>query len=149
MDNTELMLEPTMAGFAARLAYHRNSPRAKAAAVRDGILEIELATGATIRFPARKLRLLAPLTDEQLEEVRVVAGGTDLMWRSADVDLGVDWLLQNLTGLQTHQEVARRGGSARTPAKTAASRANGAKGGRPRKQVEPVEQAVEAGDEAA
>ena len=108
METPEIMLENTMAGFAARLAYHRNSPRAKAAAVRDGMLEIELATGATISIPARQLRHLANLTDEQLQEVRVVAGGRDLMWRSADVDLGVDWLLQALTGLPTHVEVARK-----------------------------------------
>ena len=143
MDNTELMMQPTMAGFAARLAYHRNSPRAKSAVVRDGILEIELATGATISIPARRLRHLAHLTDEQIERVRVTAGGTGLMWRDAnadrstDVDLGVDWLLQGLTGLQTHQEVARKGGSAKTPAKAAAARANGKKGGRPRKKAAP------------
>ena len=137
METPEIMLENTMAGFAARQAYHRNSPRARAAAVRDGVLEILLATGATISIPARQLRHLANLTDEQLQEVRVVAGGTGLMWRSADVDLGVDFLLQALTGLPTHIEVARKGGSAKTPAKAAASRANGAKGGRPRKEVAP------------
>ena len=118
METPEIMLDNTRAGFAARLAYHRNSPRAKSAVVRDGILEIELATGATISIPARRLRHLAPLTDEQLQEVRVVAGGRDLMWRSADVDLGVDYLLQALTGLPTHIEVARKDSSA--PAKPAA-----------------------------
>ena len=107
MKTSERMIENTMAGFAARLAYHRAQPRAKSATVRDGVLEIGLATGATVSIPARKLRHLANLTDEQLQEVRVVAGGTGLMWRSADVDLGVDWLLQALTGLPTHIEVAR------------------------------------------
>lgn len=142
METTEIMMENTMAEFAARASYHRNKPRAKSAVVRDGILEIELATGATISIPARQLRHLAPLTDEQLQEVRVVAGGTGLMWRSADVDLGVDWLLQALTGLPTHIEVARRGGSARTPAKAAAARENGKKGGRPPK-VAPAETPAE------
>ena len=132
MDNTELMMEPTMAGFATRLASYRNRPTAKSAVVRDGILEIELPTGATVSIAARKIRLLADLTEEQLQDVRLTGGDT-LMWRSADVDLSVGWLLQALTGLQTHQTIARKGGSARTPAKAAASRENGKKGGRPRK----------------
>lgn len=140
MDNNESMTQPTMAEFAARLAYHRGKARAKSARVRDGILEIDLATGATVSIAARRLRHLAHLSDQQIENVRLTGGDT-LMWRdpnaarSTDVDLSVDSLLQALTGLQTHREIASKGGSARTPAKAAAARANGKKGGRPRKMV--------------
>ncbi len=121
--------------FAERAARNANSPRAKTASANKGNLEVVLATGATIVFPANILRPLAALTDEQLREVRVLAGGTTLMWRSANIDISVEGMLQALTGLPTHIEVARKGGSARTPAKAAAARANGKKGGRPRKMV--------------
>ncbi len=135
MEYSELLLQPTMAGFAARMRHHRNSPRAKSAAIREGNLHLELATGATIIYPARTLRLLAPLTDEELSGVIVTAGGTTLMWPKTEnqIGIGVEGLLEHITGLVDNRTIARKGGSVSTPDKAAAARANGAKGGRPRK----------------
>ena len=123
----------TESTFAERAARHANSPRATAAHVKDGQLYVTVVTGATLHFPARLLRPLADLSDEQLEQVRIAAGGTTLMWRNADVDISVAGLLEAVTGLQIHQTTARKGGIAKTPAKASAARANGGKGGKSRK----------------
>jgi hypothetical protein len=48
-----------------------------------------------------------------------------------DIDMSVPDLLARVFGTRSH--VARPAGQVRSPAKTAAARANGAKGGRPRK----------------
>ena len=131
----EMTVEST---FAERAARHANSPRVQSAQVSEGSLSVTLKTGAMVSFPARLLRPLSHLSDEQLQEVRVVADGTTLMWRQADVDIAVEGMLEVVTGLQTLGTIARKGGSTRTPVKAAAARENGKKGGRPRKNPQPT-----------
>ena len=124
--------------LAERMAQFRNGPRAKSIEVIGGDLHIGLATGGVVIYPARKLRLLATLSDEELRQVILVSGGSALMWPKTPNQIGVaiEGLLEHITGLQTHQAVASKGGSARSPAKAAAARENGKKGGRPRKSSE-------------
>jgi hypothetical protein len=55
-------------------------------------------------------------------------------WESLDVDLGVPELVAGLFSTKTWMaELGRQGGKAKSAAKSAASRANGKRGGRPRK----------------
>ena len=59
--------------------------------------------------------------------------GTGLHWEALDADLSVPGLLAGLFG--TRAFMARQAGRATSPAKAAAARANGARGGRPRKSA--------------
>lgn len=99
-------------------------------------LLLEMKNGATVSVRARDLRGLEDATNEQLGDVRIVSGGAALHWDSIDVQMTTTALLGLIFKLRTAADVARSGGAARTPAKSAASRANGAKGGRPRKVAE-------------
>lgn len=122
----ELTLNKRMEQFA-------KGPKATAVSISDGELRLSLHSGAKLTISARQLRPLAQLSDEQLADVRVVSGGTVLMWPQLGASIAVEGLLEAVTGLQTLKSAQRRGGSARSEAKIAAVRANGAKGGRPRK----------------
>ena len=72
-------------------------------------------------------------TADQLAEVEILGSGSGLHWEALDADLSVPNLLAGLFGTQAY--MARRAGQATSPAKAAAARTNGAKGGRPRKSV--------------
>ena len=66
--------------------------------------------------------------------VRVEDDGFTVAWPDLDVDFDVVEMLPVYLGFgQTSHAVARRAGATSSPAKAAASRLNGAKGGRPRK----------------
>lgn len=59
-----------------------------------------------------------------------------LHWEKLDADLSIVSLVVGIFGSHAWmREIARRGGSASTPAKVAAARANGANGGRPKKST--------------
>lgn len=68
---------------------------------------------------------------EELAAVEIVGQGYALHWEALDVDLSLPGLMAGVFGTKTW--MARRAGRATSAAKAAASRANGAKGGRPRK----------------
>ena len=120
-----------------RIARVQNGPRATEARLIEGELRLTLPTGATVSIPARSLKPLQNLSDAQLRDVRVTAGGQVLLWPEAGQSIAVEGVLEAATGLRhaKYDAVATgaQGGAARTPAKWDASRANGAKGGRPRK----------------
>jgi len=92
---------------------------------------VELTSGATFAFPPRLVQGLADATPDQLAEVEVLGAGSGLHWEALDVDYSVPGLVNGLFG--TAKWMAGRAGRASSPAKAAAARANGAKGGRPRK----------------
>jgi hypothetical protein len=94
---------------------------------------VELTNGCTFAFPPRLGQGLEAATDEQLEQVEILGFGYGLHWEALDVDLSVPGLLAGLFGTKSY--LARRAGRATSPAKAAAARANGAKGGRPRKSA--------------
>jgi len=76
---------------------------------------------------------LEDAADDQLAEIEVLGAGYGLHWESLDVDLSIPGLLAGIFGTSAY--MARRAGQATSPAKAAAARANGAKGGRPRKMA--------------
>ena len=101
---------------------------------RTGRVMMELTSGFVFGFPARAIPALANALPEQLAAVTVSPGGGGLQWEELDADLSVAGLLLSaVTRADKLSELARLAGQARTPVKAAAARANGVKGGRPRK----------------
>ena len=95
---------------------------------------IELTTGCLFGFPARAIPALAKATPRQLASVTLSPGGSALRWGSLDADLSVaGLLLSSIDRAAALSELSRVAGRSRSPAKSAAARVNGAKGGRPRK----------------
>jgi hypothetical protein len=130
------MAELTDAEVAAALARGRAATAGEPRAVRahydagsDRVV-VELTNGCTFAFPARLAQGLETATADALAAVEVLPGGYGLHWEALDVDLSLPGLMAGLFGTRAH--MARLAGRAMSPAKAAAARANGAKGGRPR-----------------
>jgi hypothetical protein len=100
-----------------------------------GRVTIDLANGCAYAFPAQLVEDLHGATDDQLADVEVDGLGFNLHWPALDADLYVPALVSGIFGTRAWmtRELARRAGLATSPAKAAAARVNGAKGGRPRK----------------
>lgn len=102
-----------------------------------GRVVVELADGCAYAFPARLVQDLRGAGPDALAGVEVDGAGFNLHWPSLDVDLYVPALVAGIFGTREWmvRELARIAGSKRSPAKAAAARSNGAKGGRPRKSA--------------
>ena len=94
---------------------------------------IELTNGCTFMFPPRIAQNLQGATPDQLADIEVSPKGGSLHWPQIDVDFGVSILVAGIFGTTKFMEMQRRGGQSRSDAKVSAARANGKKGGRPRK----------------
>ncbi|MHB8283347.1 MAG: DUF2442 domain-containing protein [Caulobacteraceae bacterium] len=92
---------------------------------------VDLTNGCTFAFPPRIAQGLEQANPDQLAEVEVLGTGYGLHWESMDVDLSIPGLMAGIFGTKAY--MARHAGQATSPAKAAAARANGAKGGRPPK----------------
>lgn len=99
-----------------------------------GRVIVDLTNGCAFAFPARAVEGLAEASDDALAQVEVLGAGYGLHWEALDADLSVPSLLMGIFGTRAWmaREQARRAGAATSPAKAAAARANGAKGGRPK-----------------
>jgi hypothetical protein len=101
---------------------------------RTGRVMVELTSGFVFGFPTRAIPELVKASPDALAAVAVTPGGSGLHWEALDVDLSVPGLLLSSVGhSEKVREFARLAGRATSSAKAAAARANGAKGGRPRK----------------
>ena len=131
------MAEPTDAEIDAALGGGRRlrgrEPRASAARFDPGTgrITLDLTNGCTLVFPARLIEGLEGAADADLAAVELLPQGRGLHWEGPDVYISVLGLVNGIFGTRAH--LARIGGTSRSPAKAAASRVNGAKGGRPRK----------------
>lgn len=84
--------------------------------------------------PVSLLQGVCLLTDDEIAKVQLTPAGWGISWANADLDFGVNELVQGIFGTKTWmKEVAAKGGRSKSEKKQAASRINGAKGGRPRK----------------
>jgi len=112
-----------------------SEPRAKKARYDRKLdrIMVELTNGCTFTFPPRLVQGLETATDDQLTAVEILGHGYGLHWQALDVDISVPGVLAGIFGTKAY--MARLAGQAKSPAKAAASRANGAKGGRPRKSA--------------
>ncbi|MEO9191557.1 MAG: DUF2442 domain-containing protein [Acetobacteraceae bacterium] len=108
-------------------------PRAAAARYdrQLGRVIVDLTNGCTFTFPPRMAQGLQGATEDDLAQIELLGAGYGLHWERLDVDLSIPGLLTGIFG--THAYMARRAGQATSPAKAAAARTNGAKGGRPHK----------------
>lgn len=135
------MAEPTEADFEAAEARGRtlldSEPRAASARYEraSGKVIVDLVNGCTYAFPVRLVQDLEEASEDDLAHIEVDGLGFNLHWPVLDADLYVPALVAGIFGTRDWmtRELARRAGQVKSPAKTAAARANGAKGGRPRK----------------
>jgi hypothetical protein len=99
------------------------------------LLILKLSDGHRHVIPREELQGLQSATKEQLGRVEILGGGTGLHWPDLDADFYVPGLLRGVYGNKKWMaEIGRSGGSVRSAAKKRAARANGVKGGRPRRK---------------
>jgi len=104
---------------------------------------VELKSGAEVRVPTRLIQGLSGATPRQLSDIEILGDGLALHWEELNADITVPGLARGIFGTVKWMEelksaavtMGRQGGRVRSAAKTAAVRANGQKGGRPRKEV--------------
>jgi Protein of unknown function (DUF2442) len=91
---------------------------------------------AQLTIPKRLLQGLRDATPDELRRGEVADAGTALTWPALDADFTVLSLLRGVYGgRRWMSELARHAGATTSPAKAAAARLNGRKGGRPRKKI--------------
>ena len=95
---------------------------------------VELANGCSFIFPVDKTQGLSGASNKDLAAVKILGKGAGLHWETLDADLSIASLVVGFFGSHAWmRELARRGGATSSVDKSAAARANGAKGGRPKK----------------
>jgi hypothetical protein len=114
-------------GYAVSARYDRRRSR----------VVVGLNTGVEFAFPAKLAEGRSGASPESLSEIEISPAGLGLHWPRLDADLNVPALLQGVFGSKhwMARQLGAEGGRSRTAAKIAAARANGRKGGRPRKAV--------------
>jgi hypothetical protein len=114
-------------------------PSAVRAARYDGrrdAFELEFTGGGTMTIPRAAITELTDAPPRILKAVIVSPAGDALAWGALDVDVYIPGLLERVFGTRMlAASSGRRGGRRRSKAKGEAARANGAKGGRPRKRI--------------
>ena len=100
-------------------------------------LVVGLSNGVVIMVPVHLLEELAEAGADDLAEIEISPAGLGLHWPRLDADVYVPALMQGVFGTRRWMAalLGAAGGKASTKAKAAAARANGAKGGRPRKHA--------------
>ena len=102
----------------------------------SGYLMMVLTNDRLFGVPARAIPHLKGLPPAQLGRVTLSPSGGGLHWDDLDLHLDVPGLLLDALGRsELAREWARAAGRVKTPARAKASRANGVKGGRPRKHT--------------
>lgn len=96
---------------------------------------ITLVSGVDLTVPPAIVQGLTTATPEQLSEIEISPMGTGIHFPLVDADILVPELLKGYSGTRKWmaRELGRYGGSQKTEKKSAASRANGRLGGRPRR----------------
>jgi uncharacterized protein DUF2442 len=99
-------------------------------------VDLTFAGGGSMAIPRKIIPGLERASTSNLEAVVVSPAGDALSWPSLDVDVYVPGLVERAFGSRLFAAATgRRGGRRRSKAKAVAAKANGAKGGRPRKRL--------------
>jgi len=101
---------------------------------------VELSSKLTLSFSPQDAQGLENAKPAQLEEIELSPSGFGVHFPKLDADLYIPGLLEGFMGSKKWMtaRLGQAGGQSRNRAKKAASRANGLKGGRPRrKEVAP------------
>jgi uncharacterized protein DUF2442 len=103
----------------------------------DGdLIDLRFGGGGSMAIPRKIVPGLERATESQMESIIVSPAGDALSWPSLDVDVHVPGLVERAFGTRLFAAATgRRGGRRRSKAKAEAAKANGAKGGRPRKRL--------------
>ena len=111
-------------------------PRAIDVTFDDGRFTIHFNNDVIFSFMAESVEAIATLPPITLATVELTPSGKGLRWDEPDIDLSIQGLLLGIFGSNVWmKQIASKGGSSTSDKKKAASRANGAKGGRPKKSV--------------
>ena len=115
----------------------RTQPRAVEAYYEKGRVVVNLSNGCTFMFPPELAHGLAGASPSDLKDIEILPPGFGLHLEKLDADFSLSGLMAGIFGTKAWMaEAGRQGGSSTTEAKARAARANGAKGGRPRKRKE-------------
>jgi hypothetical protein len=136
------MIEPTKEEFEAAKAAERarmRGPQAESAhydAGRNRVI-VRLTTGVELGFAPRDVEGLQDASADDLKAIEVEAFGLGIHFPKLDADLYVPALLEGVLGSKRWMaaQLGAAGGRTRSAAKTAASRENGRRGGRPRRSA--------------
>ncbi|MGB3553322.1 MAG: DUF2442 domain-containing protein [Jannaschia sp.] len=135
MEPTEQQIEAASAAMEAkRAAGHATAARYDAP---SGRLVVSLHNGVEMAVPVHLVEELADADPADLAEIKISPAGLGLHWPALDADVYIPGLMAGALGSRAWmaRELGAEGGRTSTPAKATAARANGAKGGRPRKQA--------------
>jgi len=100
------------------------------------VIVLEFRGGGLMTIPRRIVPGLEGAPPTSLGAMSVSPAGDALFWPSLDADVYVPGLVERAFGTRLFAAATgRRGGHKKSRAKTVASRANGAKGGRPRRRL--------------
>ena len=103
----------------------------------DGdLIGLKFGGGGSMAIPRRIVPGLERASASKMEAIVVSPAGDALSWPSLDVDVYIPGLVERAFGNRLFAAATgRRGGRRRSKAKARAAKANGAKGGRPRKRL--------------
>lgn len=102
---------------------------------KNGRIFVALSSGIELSFKPGDVQGLAAATPKDLSEIEISPAGLGLHFPSIDADIYIPGLLEGFLGSKKWmaQKLGQMGGKVTSPAKADAARANGARGGRPRK----------------
>jgi hypothetical protein len=99
------------------------------------VVTLTFRSGGSMTIPRQLIPNLGNVPVSSLRRLTVSAAGDALSWPSLDVDVYVPGLIARTFGTRLFAAATgRQGGRRRSKGKAAAAKANGAKGGRPRKR---------------
>jgi Protein of unknown function (DUF2442) len=124
--------------LAIEAGWRRRETERRAASVRYNpdrdAIEIELSDGAGVRLPRAMVEEFRDVPPADMTKLRVSPAGYGIRLDEHDINISVHGLIAALaTTADMAGSLGKIGGAARTEAKRISARANGLKGGRPRK----------------